>query len=72
MLTKQAIEPSRLFLAKVNFLFPKLIPIKAAKISPIETKHNDKKNIQGKCIQNIAEKNKNDAPLKLYISCRLT
>lgn len=67
VLIKHAIAPSRLFLVKLNFLFPKVMPTNAAKVSPIDKNDIERNAISaGKnATQTIDEVNKNEAPLKV-------
>ena len=71
VLTKQAKLPSRLLLVPNSFLLPNEIPMIAAKVSPIDRKHKDRKAISsGKtAIQRVAETIKYVAPVKSWISC---
>lgn len=71
-LTKQARLPSRLLLIPRNLRFPRLIPTKAAKVSPMERKAMEHDAISGsgkKATQSMAENNRYVAPVKSFISC---
>jgi len=68
---KHASVPSKLFFEFLNFLFPKFMPTKAAKVSPIDKNAIATKAMSGgkKAIHTIAETSRYDAPVKLCISC---